>query len=331
MPEPQPGPSDSRPHAPRVVTKRFFRRSSVTGDVEMDLHITPTKRPRLEGTDDLKNFRIQVDCDSTTHADDDKSFLEAFEQKAEEVKNTQSSRENEPVVILEETVPTINVGSSDDEDDLEEGEINDDEIIEVPDDDSVIFVYEETVQKPGSTKKRHSLMRKSLKKSPKKAKKTPGQKRFIVIDGSNVAFHHSVVKKVFSVEGLRIAIEYFEQKGHETVAVVPFNRTKSRMSTNPDLLRELNLKGKVIFSPSKNIKGHILSSYDDRLILQVAEANEGAIISNDNYGDLLGQNSAWDQIIQSRVVGFTWFKNQFFIPSDPYGRDGPKLPDILNC
>uniref|UniRef100_A0A1B0D9J4 Uncharacterized protein n=1 Tax=Phlebotomus papatasi TaxID=29031 RepID=A0A1B0D9J4_PHLPP len=141
--------------------------------------------------------------------------------------------------------------------------------------------------------------------------------------------NHSLLKKVFSVEGLKIAIEYFEEKGHEVVAVVPQFRSRKNLSTDPELLRDLNLKGKVIFSPAKNIHGFTLSSYDDLLIMQVAEKNQGVIISNDNFADLLGQNIQWDTIIGTRVVGFTWFKDQFFLPLDPYGRDGPRIDDIL--
>ncbi|XP_055690673.1 NEDD4-binding protein 1 isoform X2 [Lutzomyia longipalpis] len=190
------------------------------------------------------------------------------------------------------------------------------------------------------TPKSSKTHEKTPKKTPGKirvAKQSPcvksGEKkpRFIVLDGSNIAFHHSIMKKVFSVEGLKIAIDYFENKGHECVAVVPMFRSKARYSTNPNLLKDLNLRGKVIFSPSKNINGFSLSSYDDLLIMQVAEANDGVIVSNDNFADLLGQNIAWDTIIGTRVVGFTWFKDQFFIPLDPYGRDGPKINDILYC
>lgn len=72
-----------------------------------------------------------------------------------------------------------------------------------------------------------------------------------------------------------------------------------------------------------------LITFSTRLIMQVAEKNKGVIISNDNFADLLGQNIQWDTIIGTRVVGFTWFKDQFFLPLDPYGRDGPKIDDIL--
>ncbi|XP_059615001.1 uncharacterized protein LOC132260712 [Phlebotomus argentipes] len=209
---------------------------------------------------------------------------------------------------------------------------SDDDVIEVPSTDASVIIIEDdsfanSSAVPSPARKR---LRKSAKTPEKPQISAKGKRpRFVVIDGSNVAFHHSVLKKVFSVEGLKIAIEHFEKKGHEVVAVVPLFRVKPRFCTNSKLLNELNLQGKVIFSPSKNIDGHCLSTYDDMLIMQVAEKNRGAVISNDNYADILGRNEAWDCIIRSRVVGFTWFKDQFFLPMDPYGRDGPKINDIL--
>lgn len=35
-------------------------------------------------------------------------------------------------------------------------------------------------------------------------------------------------------------------------------------------------------------------------------------------------------IAETRVVGFTFFKDAILLPSDPYGQYGPKLDDILN-
>lgn len=37
----------------------------------------------------------------------------------------------------------------------------------------------------------------------------------------------------------------------------------------------------------------------------------------------------WDVIIKNRVVGFTWCNDLIVFPDDPYGREGPKLNEIL--
>lgn len=45
--------------------------------------------------------------------------------------------------------------------------------------------------------------------------------------------------------------------------------------------------GRIILTPCKNIPGGRSTCYDDRFVLQAAELNDGAVISNDNFVDLL--------------------------------------------
>lgn len=54
-----------------------------------------------------------------------------------------------------------------------------------------------------------------------------------------------------------------------------------------------------------------------------------AVLSNDNYRDLLNENKEFEQIIKTRVIPYTFCKDLFMVPMDPYGRWGPSLQDIL--
>ncbi|ETN67937.1 hypothetical protein AND_000238 [Anopheles darlingi] len=157
---------------------------------------------------------------------------------------------------------------------------------------------------------------------------TPG-KRMIIIDGCNVAYSH-LNGKAFSVKGLQLCINYFKKLGHEVSAVVPQYKMKRFQSTDQDLLNKLCEQGLVVLAPSKTLPGQCSSSYDDRLILRIAEQFDAAIISNDNFRDLLHCSPEWRQIITTRVIGYTWVKDCFFLPDDPYGRQGPLLQEILN-
>lgn len=65
---------------------------------------------------------------------------------------------------------------------------------------------------------------------------------------------------------------------------------KKNLSTDPVTLEKLNIAGKVVLTPCKNLPGNRSSSYDDRFILEIAENFDGAIVSNDNYTDLLKEN-----------------------------------------
>lgn len=155
------------------------------------------------------------------------------------------------------------------------------------------------------------------------------KKRMVVIDGNNVSYGH-LNGKMFSVKGLEICIKYFKKLGHEVVAVVPQYKLKKTQSTDQELLQKLHRQGDVILAPSKNLPGQYSSPYDDRLILSVAEKFDGVIVSNDNFRDLLDSSPEWRRIIETRVIGYTWVKDCFFLPDDPYGRQGPSLSAMLD-
>lgn len=124
------------------------------------------------------------------------------------------------------------------------------------------------------------------------------------------------------------------------------------MSTDPAKLEQLFKATKIILSPCKNLPGNMSSSYDDRMIMQIAAQFDAAVISNDNFRDLLNENPSkinrndpykhiyfvtfiifyleWDEIINSRVVGYTWIQDIVFFPDDPYGRRGDSFQRILH-
>uniref|UniRef100_A0A336MYG1 CSON009582 protein n=2 Tax=Culicoides sonorensis TaxID=179676 RepID=A0A336MYG1_CULSO len=154
-------------------------------------------------------------------------------------------------------------------------------------------------------------------------------KRLVIIDGNNIAMHHGN-NKVFSVQGIEIAIKHFEDLGHEVKVIIPQFRMKLNKSSSQVLLEKLHGQGKILLTPCKNLPGQVSASYDDRFILEVAERCDAAIISNDNYKDLLKEKEEWKNIITSRVIGFMFCGDQIFVPNDPYGRHGPKLSEILN-
>ncbi|KAH8234175.1 hypothetical protein KR038_002826, partial [Drosophila bunnanda] len=155
-------------------------------------------------------------------------------------------------------------------------------------------------------------------------------KRSIIIDGSNVAFAHGK-NKVFSCEGIKYCLQYFDKMGHSVKAVIPSFRRNAFKSSNPELLDQLHKEGKVVFTPCKNIPGQKTISYDDRFILQLAYEWNAAVVSNDNYRDLIDESPAFKKIVETQVLGYTWCDNIFILPKDPYGRWGPTLDEILRC
>lgn len=189
---------------------------------------------------------------------------------------------------------------------------------------------------------------------------------------------HGVKDNSFSVKGIEVCMKYFEDQGFEVKAVVPqfrcvfrylqpfptfelhltllINfmscRKKRSQSTDPDKLESMERADKLIVTPCKNLPGIRSTSYDDRFILDAAVEFDAAIISNDNYADLLDEKQGkflhskstyfdveiiecfnfteYADIIKERVVGFSFCNNFIMIPQDPYGRNGRTLQLILN-
>ncbi|CAB3237869.1 unnamed protein product [Arctia plantaginis] len=152
--------------------------------------------------------------------------------------------------------------------------------------------------------------------------------RMIVIDGSNVAMEHTKGSQ-FSVQGLKICIDYFVKRGHVVKAFVPRFRCKYGKSTDPRLLDHLERQGLVVYTPSREIQGRMCTPYDDRYIVQCAAEFDGVIVSGDNYRDLLKENPRWRFVIENRLLPFTWVNDMIMFPRDPLGRNGPTLEQFL--
>ncbi|KAI8502107.1 NEDD4 binding protein 1 [Branchiostoma belcheri] len=150
--------------------------------------------------------------------------------------------------------------------------------------------------------------------------------RPVVIDGSNVAMSHG--KRNFSSRGIALCVEYFWKRGHRDITVFVPNFRKGA-STESYLLIELEEKGLLSFTPSRRIKGRTVASYDDRYIVRLAAEKAGVIVSNDNYRDLLDESEAWRDVIENRLLLFTFVGDRFMPPDDPFGRNGPSLDDLL--
>lgn len=85
-----------------------------------------------------------------------------------------------------------------------------------------------------------------------------------------------------------------------------YYRWKRNMSTDPDALERLQNAGKIVKTPCKNLPGQRSSCYDDRFILEVSQVKDAAIISNDNYADLLNEcNGNYQKVIAISNVMLT--------------------------
>ncbi|XP_061106140.1 probable ribonuclease ZC3H12B isoform X2 [Conger conger] len=157
--------------------------------------------------------------------------------------------------------------------------------------------------------------------------------RPIVIDGSNVAMSHGN-KEVFSCRGIKLAVDWFLEKGHKdiTVFVPAWRKEQSRPDapiTDQEILRKLEKEKILVFTPSRRVQGRRVVCYDDRFIVKLACDSDGIIVSNDNYRDLQNEKPEWKRFIEERLLMYSFVNDKFMPPDDPLGRHGPSLENFL--
>jgi len=159
--------------------------------------------------------------------------------------------------------------------------------------------------------------------------KVEGGLRPIVIDGSNVAMSHGL-GNLFSSRGIELVVKYFTARGHKkVVAFVPQFRNKHNMSTDRELLEQLYKAGNLVYTPSREVDGARISSYDDAFILDYAAMHGGVVITRDNYRDLAHDKQQWLEVVKNRILMPTFIGDDVMFPSDPLGRNGPNLDKFL--
>ncbi|KAK9531167.1 hypothetical protein VZT92_010609 [Zoarces viviparus] len=157
--------------------------------------------------------------------------------------------------------------------------------------------------------------------------------RPVVIDGSNVAMSHGD-KKVFSCQGLQLAVSWFWDKGLRDITVfVPLWRKEQPRPeapiTDQHVLHELERRKILVYTPSRCVNAKRVVCYDDRYIIKLAFDSDGIVVSNDNYRDLQTENPQWKKFIEERLLMYTFANDKFMPPDDPLGRNGPSIDDFL--
>ncbi|NWZ34722.1 N4BP1 protein, partial [Brachypodius atriceps] len=154
--------------------------------------------------------------------------------------------------------------------------------------------------------------------------------KHIIIDGSNVAISHGL-RKFFSCRGIAIAVEYFWKRGHRNITVfVPQWRTRRDPSiTEQNFLTELEDVGILSLTPARMVLGARIAAHDDRFLLHLAAKTGGVIVTNDNFREFVQESFAWREVIQKRLLQYTFAGDIFMVPDDPLGRNGPRLDDFL--
>ena len=150
---------------------------------------------------------------------------------------------------------------------------------------------------------------------------------------SFLSFSHGN-REVFSCKGIQICVDYFRNMGHKeiTVFVPQWRKEASKPETpitNQEILNQLEKEKILVFTPSRRVNGRRVVCYDDRYIVRLASESDGIIVSNDNFRDLEKENPEWKQVIDQRLLMYTFVNDRFMPPDDPLGRHGPTLREFL--
>lgn len=140
---------------------------------------------------------------------------------------------------------------------------------------------------------------------------------------------------MFSCRGIGIVVDWFLQRNHRDIKVfVPKWREKSSRPESPikdqEVLKRLEQDRLLVWTPSRTApNGRTIKCYDDRYIIKHASENDGVIVSNDNFRDLMNESHEWKKVIEQRLLMYTFVDDKFMPPDDPLGRHGPTLDEFL--
>ncbi|XP_073692877.1 NEDD4-binding protein 1-like [Garra rufa] len=136
----------------------------------------------------------------------------------------------------------------------------------------------------------------------------------------------------FSCRGIALAVQHFWARGHREITVfVPQWRQKNNSKVQErQFMLELSDLGLLKYTPSREVEGKRINSYDDRFMLDLAQKTNGVIVTNDNLRDLVDESPAWRDIIKKSLLQYLFAGDLFMLPDDPLGRGGPHLRDFLH-
>ncbi|XP_062713631.1 protein KHNYN-like [Aedes albopictus] len=150
------------------------------------------------------------------------------------------------------------------------------------------------------------------------------ERRSVICDGESICYDD--VTGAFKANRIERAVSWFQAIGHDTKAVVP-EYLQQKVSDGYHLDNLYN-QGKLIRVQSDYGTAQVNAPLERQLLNKAVEDN-AAVVSEREFQSVWNESHEFRTIISERVVGFCFFKEEIFIPADPYGRAGPWLNVIL--
>jgi hypothetical protein len=164
--------------------------------------------------------------------------------------------------------------------------------------------------------------------------------RPIIIDGNDVGTPTNSSKQVFSFCRIRKVVEFFEKRQHSVYVIMP-NWRKEHLLLSPtslvmpgiqqlqqqtemDALKDMEDRNVVHFTPSKRVGNKHIKSDDDGTIMQFALQKQAIIVSNDPFKKFLNQSEQLKQVVEERVLMYSFIDDTFMPADDPLGNTNHK-------
>lgn len=77
------------------------------------------------------------------------------------------------------------------------------------------------------------------------------------------------------------------------------------------ILRDLEKKKILVFTPSRRVGGKRVVCYDDRFIVKLAYESDGIVVSNDTYRDLQNERPEWKKFIEERLLMYSFVNDKY--------------------
>ncbi|KAI3386362.1 hypothetical protein SNEBB_005995 [Seison nebaliae] len=163
-------------------------------------------------------------------------------------------------------------------------------------------------------------------------------RRIVVVDGMNIINYGRQFRKNQDGQLWRLCslLEYFALKNH-VIVVMPrkvFSNFSNR-NENDENKKSVNIivgklsEDQLVLTPHKVTDGRTISPYDDRYVLDIALRKNAIVISNDSFRDLCQENADYALHLTENLVGYAFMEKYFMPATDPNGRHGKKLNELL--
>ena len=136
-------------------------------------------------------------------------------------------------------------------------------------------------------------------------------------------------------ERLTVLINFqfnLKKKNKDGLPVQSDNNNPSSLTPTPEqaALLELEKNNQIHYTPAKKLGNKRIVCDDDTTILRLALNNQGIIVSNDNFKRFINQNGEeFKQVIEERVLMYSFIDEKFMPVEDPLGKSGPSLDNFL--